>query len=82
MRIFEGRTIGLPFLFFDFNRRLSCLSREAEVWKKWPGSLETLIANGVDFQDHAKSPITIDLDSLDFVAPTSQELLEINDLQL
>jgi hypothetical protein len=43
VRILEGKMIGFPFLFPDFKRRLSTFSRDAVVWKKWPGSFETLI---------------------------------------
>jgi hypothetical protein len=41
--IFEGRVRGLPFLFEHFRRRFVRVSREAVVWKKWPGSLDTLM---------------------------------------
>jgi hypothetical protein len=42
-RIFEGRVSGLPFLFEHFRRRFARVSRDAVVWKKCSGSLETLI---------------------------------------
>lgn len=43
VRIFEGRVSGLPFLLLDFKRRFASVSRDAVVWKKCSGSLETLI---------------------------------------
>jgi hypothetical protein len=37
--------IGFPFLFEHFSFRSRWVSSEAVVWKKFPGSVETLIAD-------------------------------------
>ena len=41
--IFEGRTSGFPFLLLALKRRFASVSRDAVVWKKCSGSLETLM---------------------------------------
>jgi hypothetical protein len=41
--IFEGNIRGFPFLLFAFRRRFVSVSRDAVVWKKCSGSLETLM---------------------------------------
>ena len=43
VRILEGSISGFPFLLADFRRRLFKVSRDAVVWKRFSGSLETLI---------------------------------------
>lgn len=46
VRILEGSISGFPFVLADFKRRLFKVSRDAVVWKRFSGSLETLILNG------------------------------------
>jgi hypothetical protein len=40
-RSFEGSAMGFPFLFEALRRRRRWVSRDAVVWKKLSGSLET-----------------------------------------
>lgn len=40
LRIFDGRTIGLPFLFPDLAALRASVDSAASVWKKWPGSVD------------------------------------------
>jgi hypothetical protein len=48
VRILEGRVMGLPFLLPALRRRRAWVSREAVVWKKCPGSLETDMVMVID----------------------------------
>ena len=49
--ILEDRTSGSPFLLHAFRPRSFCFSRAVELWKKCPGSLETLMT----FEDQRRS---------------------------
>ena len=65
VRILEGRVMGLPFLFPALRRRRSWVSREAVVWKKFPGSLDTDMVlmidvdaiQGLKFRDHGSRSV-------------------------
>ena len=51
--ILEDRTSGSPFLLLAFKPRSFCFSRAVELWKKCPGSLETLMT----FEDQRRPEI-------------------------